>query len=180
MSRTSSVIVAAVVFSAAVQGAAQQPVPTGPSLTARAGVRFAGKTLPGGNSTLTTIQGNALTSTNGSLPDSLVRLRDARFGRIVDTQLTDSSGLFAFKVLDPGSYVIEILSANDSTVMAASQLIHVNAGEAVSAIVKLPFRIPPLAGVLGTSTPQVAAVTTSAATSGVLSTVIAQAEPLSP
>src|SRR6476660_2836181 len=41
---------------------------------------------------LTTSQGNALTSTSGHMSDAVVRLRDARFGRIVDTQLTDKSG----------------------------------------------------------------------------------------
>ena len=97
---------------------------------------------------LTTIQGNALNSTNGPMNDAVVRLRDARFGRIVDTQLTDKSGLFAFKAIDPGSYIVEIMS-NDQSILAASQLLNVNAGEAVSAVVKLPFRIPPFAGILG-------------------------------
>src|SRR4051794_22807239 len=44
-----------------------------------------------------TIQGNALDSTNGQMSGVVVRLRDARFGRIVDTQLTDKAGLFAFR-----------------------------------------------------------------------------------
>ena len=61
---------------------------------------------------LTTIQGNALSSTNGPLNNVAVRLRDARFGTIVDTQVTDKSGLFAFKSLDPGSYIVEVM-AND-------------------------------------------------------------------
>ena len=93
----------------------------------------------------TTIQGNALDSTNGQMTNAIVRLRDARFGRIVDTQLTDKSGIFAFKAIDPGSYIVEIM-ANDQSILAASQLLNVNAGEAVSAVVKLPFRIPPFAG----------------------------------
>lgn len=42
--------------------------------------------------------------------------------------------------------------ANDQTVLAASQLLNVNAGEAVSAVVKVPFRIPPFAGLLGKTT----------------------------
>ena len=100
---------------------------------------------------LTTIQGNALNSTNGQLTNAVVRLRDARFGRIVDTQMTDKSGLFAFKAIDPGSYIVEIMS-NDQSILAASQLLNVNAGEAVSAVVKLPFRIPPFAGILGSTT----------------------------
>lgn len=121
---------------------------------------------------LTTIQGNALSSTNGQLNGVMVRLRDARFGRIVETQLTDKSGLFAFKAIDPGSYIIEMM-ANDQSIMAASQLLNVNAGEAVSAVVKLPFRVPPFAGVLGstTSTPTAAAVATEAAVSSVAAVV---------
>ena len=120
---------------------------------------------------LTTIQGNALNSTNGQLNGVVVRLRDARFGRIVDTQLTDKSGLFAFKALDPGTYIVEIMS-NDQSILAASQLLNVNAGEAVSAVVKLPFRIPPFAGIMGsTSTPTAVAVATEAAASSVAAVV---------
>jgi hypothetical protein len=181
MTRTGSVIVATLVVSASVQISAQPPFPSTPVLAARAGAKVPSTLLPGTNLLLSTIQGNALNSTNGSLPDSIVRLRDARFGRIVGSQTTDKSGLFAFKVVDPGSYVIEIVSPNDASVMAASELINVNAGEAVSAVVKLPFRIPPFAGVLGHTAPQATAVTMSAATSGILSTVITtQAEPVSP
>jgi hypothetical protein len=182
MIRTSSVIAVAVV-AMALQVSAQQPIPSPPVLSASGVARTATpKLLPGTKAVFSTIQGNALTSTNGSLPDSVVRLRDARFGRIVDTQYTDKAGLFAFKVVDPGAYVIEIISAtNEASVLAASQLIHINAGEAVSAVVKLPFRIPPFAGVLGHNAAQAVAVTSSAATSGVLATVItAQTEPVSP
>jgi hypothetical protein len=114
------------------------------------------------------IQGNALSSTNGQLANTTVRLRDARFGRIVGSQLTDQSGLFTFKALDPGSYIVEMIG-NDHSILAASQVLNINAGEAVSAVVKLPFRIPPFAGVLGNATPTTAAtVTAEAATSSVL------------
>jgi hypothetical protein len=159
-------------------GRARVPAPTMTTASivpARTPVRM----LPGtrGN-VLTTIQGNALDSANGSLRDSLVRLRDARFGRIVDTQLTDKSGLFAFRALDPGSYIIEILG-QDQSILAASQMLSVNAGEAVSAVVKLPFRFQPLSGVIGQTVGQAATVTSAAAASGVLATEIAGA-PVSP
>lgn len=141
-------------------------VPPNPLSTA------ASRILPGTKpNVFTTIQGNALNSTNGSLPNAMVRLRDARLGRIVDTQITDKSGLFAFRAVDPGSYIVEIISENQQ-IIAASQLLNVNAGEAISAVVK-PFRIPPFAGVLGHSAPQAATVTSAAATSGVLTTVVA-------
>jgi hypothetical protein len=120
---------------------------------------------------LTVIQGNALSSTNSHLTSAVVRLRDARFGRIVDTQLTDKSGLFAFRAIDPGSYIVEIM-ANDQSILAASQLLNVNAGEAVSAVVKLPFRVPQFAGLMGsTTTPSAVAVATEAAASSVVSVV---------
>src|SRR5829696_2943337 len=182
MTRTSSVIVAAFVVSASLQIGAQSRLSSLSALSARGGDKTTTGLSHGTSSpVITTIVGNALSSSNSALPDHVVRLRDARFGRIVDTQLTDKAGLFAFKVVDPGSYVIEIVSANGSSVLAASELINVNAGEAVSAIVKLPFRIPPFAGVLGHSAPQAIAVTMTAATSGILSTVItAQTEPVGP
>jgi hypothetical protein len=94
------------------------------------------------------IQGNALTSTNGHMDGANVRLRDARFGRIVDDSGDRQVGLFAFKSIDPGSYIIEIV-ANDQSVFAASELLSIEAGEVVSAIVKLPFHLPLFGGIMG-------------------------------
>jgi len=126
----------------------------------------------------TTIQGNALTSTNGPLNEVTVRLRDARFGHIVSSQFTDKSGQFAFKGVEPGSYIVEVI-ANEQTVVAASQLLNVNGGEAVSAVVKLPFRIPPFAGLLGNSTtPSAGAIAMQAAASGIAA--IVPTVPISP
>jgi len=118
---------------------------------------------------LTTIQGNALNATNGQLNCALVRLRDARFGRIVETQLTDKSGLFTFKALDPGSYIVEIVST-DLSVLAASQLLSVNTGDFVSAVVKLPYQMSSF-GLLGAATPTPTA--TAVATQAALSSVVA-------
>lgn len=143
-----------------------------PSLTAGAR-RAATRLLPGTRlDVLSTVQGNALSSTNGRLASAPVRLRDARLGRIVDTQLTDRAGSFAFTAVDPGIYVVELIGA-DRTVLAASELVTVNAGQAVSAVVKLPFRIPPFGGLLGNATPSAAAVTVAAAGSGVLAVTTA-------
>jgi len=62
--------------------------------------------------------------------------------------------------------------SNNQSILAASQLLNVNAGDAVSAVVKLPFRIPPFAGLMGTSsTPSAAAVATQAAASSIVSVV---------
>ncbi|HZP47031.1 MAG TPA: hypothetical protein VFB07_00740 [Vicinamibacterales bacterium] len=119
-----------------------------------------------------TIQGNALTSTNGQLADALVRLRDARYGRVVETTTTDKSGLFAFHAVDPGSYIVEIMGADETSVLAASQILNVNSGEVVSAIVKLPFRVTPFAGVVagnaGSSASAISVITQAAANSIVM------------
>lgn len=132
-----------------------------PATAARAVPRATPTILPGTRSNVfTTIQGNALNSTNGALADAPVRLRDVRLGRIVDVATTDKSGLFAFHGVDPGSYVVEIVG-NDQVIMAASQIINVSSGEAVSAVVKLPFRLPAFGGLLGAtaqSTPTTAAL----------------------
>jgi hypothetical protein len=129
-----------------------------------ANARLLPGTRPG---VLTSIRGNALDSMGGPLVEAPVRLRDARSGHIVDAQKTDKAGVFEFRGLDPGSYIVEILGP-DSTVLAASQLLSVDAGDAASAVVKLPFRIPPFAGVLGHSTQSATLVTAAAGASQVL------------
>jgi hypothetical protein len=113
------------------------------------------------------IQGNALDATNGQLANALVRLRDARFGQILNKQVTDKLGLFEFKRVEPGTYIVEMVAA-DETILAASQLLNVNAGEAVSTVVKLPFQVSPFAGVLDHSNASLLGVSTQAATSTIL------------
>ncbi len=112
---------------------------------------------------LASIQGNAVSSTNGSLTDTLVRLRDARFGRIIDTVMTDKQGMFVFRGVDPGNYVVEVMSPVNQAVLASSPVLNVSTGEAVSALVKLPFRIPPIAGLLGNTGQTTASAVSSAA-----------------
>ena len=175
-------IVAMAVFAAgaiSVSGlSAQAPATTAGKAAARKAIQrgVTPTILPGTpESAFTVIQGNALSSSNGPLANSIVRLRDARLGRIMDSQVTDRSGLFAFRPVDPGNYVVELVS-NDQTVMAASQVLSVNAGDTVSAVVRLPFRIPPFAGVFGAA----ATVTSVAADAGVLAQSVASTPDISP
>jgi hypothetical protein len=164
MRRLNLVIGGALVVIAAAQPSAQQMPAAGRTL--------APKLLSGPRAGLiSTIRGNALDSTNGKLVKTVVRLRDARLGRIVGTQVTDAAGMFEFQEVEPGSYIVEIMG-NDDTVLAASQLINVNAAEAATAVVKLAFRIPPFAGILGNSTASAIAVIAQAAAAGVLVTTV--------
>ena len=107
------------------QLAAQQPKAAAApraALTARAvpprGV--APRLLPGTRpDVFSTIQGTALTSTNTFLANANVRLRDARFGQIVETQMTDQAGIFTFRTVDPGSYIVELLGQDRASVLAS-------------------------------------------------------------
>jgi hypothetical protein len=124
----------------------------------------ASKLLPGTRpGVLSSVQGNAVNAQNGALPDTLVRLRDARQGRIVETAITDKQGVFAFRGVDPGNYVVEVMTPASNAVLASSPVLNVGTGETVSALVKLPFRIPPIAGFIGNMTQTTAsAVSTTA------------------
>jgi len=175
MSRTFAAATALFVATGSWSMAAQQSATAGTRTGAKSVVpRVAGSR----SNVLTIIQGNALTSANGPLPGTIVRLRDARFGRVIETQRTDKSGSFAFQVVDPGTYIVELLGQNQ-TVLAASQIINVNAGEAVSAIVKLPVGITPFAGLLNSSiAPAAAIIATQAAATGIAAVV--PTSPVSP
>jgi hypothetical protein len=131
------------------------------------------KMLPGTRpNVFSAIQGNALTSTNGALTDATMRLRDARFGQIVETQLTDRAGVFTFPKVDPGIYIVEIVGLDQVSVLAASEVLTVGPGEAVSAVVKLPFNSQVISsgGPLDRSTSSANALTTQAASAGILAT----------
>ena len=91
---------------------------------------------------LATVRGNALTATNGQLSAASVRLRDVRYGRIVSRVMTDATGMFVFDGVEPGSYIVEIV-ASDGSVVAASQMLSVDVGSIVTAVVKMPIRTPP-------------------------------------
>lgn len=135
------------------------------------------KPIPGADVSVfnSTIQGTALDSTNRALPDTAVRLRNARTGRVIETQVTDKSGGFVFKSVDPGTYVVEIVG-NDHTILAASPLINVSSGDVASAIVKLPFKVPPSGGLLGRSLPHAAAIAAAALAAGVLGSQVVGAQ----
>jgi hypothetical protein len=130
------------------------------------------KVLPGTReSAFSKIKGNTIDSKDKALPHSRVRLRDASFGRIVDTQISDNTGLFAFRTVDPGPYVVELLGI-DEKVLAASALVNVGAGQSVSVVVQLPIGVSPYGIVLGHADPHAGAVMAAAGDSGVLATKV--------
>jgi len=123
------------------------------------------------SSSIATIRGTALTATNKPLAQARVRLRNARTGRINNAAITDHAGLFEFHSVEPGSYVVELVTSRDD-VLAASDFLHPNGGEIVSCIVKLPYELPSAGGVLGHLNAAALAVTATAAAAGLLATQI--------
>src|SRR5215469_17900359 len=78
---------------------------------------------PAAQALFSTIQGHAVNASDAVLADATVRLRDARTGRIVQVTKTDRAGLYRFRDVEPGSYVVELVDDKGAT-QAASQLVH--------------------------------------------------------
>jgi len=133
---------------------AQQPPPTG---------------TPGAQpGTLTTnqtgaISGDVRTGDKDPASRRTVQLRDAQSGRVVATNTTDKAGAFTFSGVQPGSYIVEVLGANQS-VLAASSVLTVQAGQTLSVVLGLPIA----GGILGGTGGMAAMVAAGAAAAGVL------------
>jgi len=154
---------------------AQQPAPAGTLVRAEAQTRA----LPGTpQSVFAVVQGSAISAANTMIAGGVVRLRDIKFGRITDVQTTDTAGHFAFTSVDPGSYVVELLG-KDERVLAASDIVTVEAGRNVSTIVRVPSNVAP-GGFFHSGVPVAVAVAAAAAAAGVLAITPGSAPDMSP
>src|SRR5437867_10003296 len=134
----------AIVMSAASAQGQSPSASSQPPLTTRATPRL----LPGTRvDVFSTIRGSAFDSEDAKLPSSLVRLRDTRMGQVIDTQVTDKSGVFAFYRVDPGYYIVELFDSNRRT-LAASPMVITGPGATASTTVKLPIKSSMLASLL--------------------------------
>ena len=89
---------------------AQQPAASNAGRFADTGVRVLTEPT---RSVFTAVEGSVLKSDSSKFAGALVRLREARVGRIVLTQQADEDGLFRFRPLDPGSYIVELLGRRE-------------------------------------------------------------------
>jgi Carboxypeptidase regulatory-like domain len=94
------------------------------------------------------IEGGVVDRLGAAVPNSLVRVRNARSGRIPENLVTDKRGAFAFRPIDPGTYVVEVLN-NAKALVAASSLISVNAGDTAKVVVRLPAEPSQLGNLFG-------------------------------
>jgi hypothetical protein len=120
---------------------------------------------------LSSIPGTAVNWTNTPLVNAPLRLRDARYGRIVGSAVSDRFGAFEFRGLQPGSYVVELMNASMEVVLATSPIVNLGTGDTVATLVKLPYKQSPLSGLGGLSTALV--IGAAAAAAGVLATTVA-------
>jgi hypothetical protein len=152
------IVALVLVLATGVQAGAQGPAPARTNAPAA---------MPGTAAAVSAmIHVSAVTATNTALPGRLVRLRDARFGRLVASHTTDEAGTFTFRDVDPGSYIIELLGG-DQSIEATSALLAVDAGAVVYAVVRQPTRRE-TAGWFAHGVAQAAAIAAAAAAAGVL------------
>jgi hypothetical protein len=174
MNRVLLAVAAAVVVVTTIPSRAQQQSSTGTQ--ARADVPRVVARVP--SALLAVIQGTATrpmqdnvpaavsssrTSKTGGLPNTTVRLRDARYGRLVATQITDRTGAFAFRNVEPGPYLVELVGTNQAT-SATTPLISANAGDIINAVIRQPSTSAaaeqlPLAVAIAQAIPAVVSVT---------------------
>jgi hypothetical protein len=120
-------------------------------------------TLPGTSSAaFATIHVSAVSATNTALPGWMVRLRDARLGRLLASHTTDEQGTHTFRDVDPGSYIIELVGA-DQSIQATSALLGADAGAVVYAVVRLPTRPEGLAAFFSNGVALATAIAAAAA-----------------
>ena len=148
------------------------------SALAQTPVQLTGTTQPIYTNSVATIRGVALTATNHPLADARVRLRNARTGRVAGVKTTDQAGLFEFASVEPGSYIVELVTSKDEA-LAASDLLNPNGGDLLSTIVKLPYEIPAGGLLFGHMSASALAITAAAAAAGVLA-IVATGSDVSP
>ncbi|MBM3771590.1 MAG: carboxypeptidase regulatory-like domain-containing protein [Acidimicrobiia bacterium] len=122
------------------------------------------------------VLGAALKADSSRFANAPVRLRNARTGSIVRTDHTDNEGLFRFRPVERGSYVVELTS--EMSVLAASPLFNLNAGEIVQTIVREPFGPDKLLPVADFAETHASAVQAAAEASGILA--VKPGDPVSP
>jgi hypothetical protein len=111
----------------------------------------------------TSIVGAAWNVDNTPIPGGRVRLRNVTTGKIESAAVTDDLGQFTFTRMDPGSYVIELVSENGK-LLSVGQTFTVGPGETVATFIRLGSKAPWFDGFFKNAA---AAVAAAAASTGV-------------
>ncbi len=119
--------------------------------------------------------GVAWKSDSTRYPNARIRLRYVTTGRAVDRTDTNAEGEFHFEGVEPGAYVVELVSDTDR-VLALGDLFGVTPGSVVTTAVRLSSRAPWFAGFFTNA----AAAAISAASSIGITAVGSNGRPVSP
>jgi len=149
---TAALVLVAMAFARA--GAAQTPQPPQSIVRPTTTASFA---------TTGIVVGMAWKGDSTPFPQARIRLRNVQTGRGMARTESDAEGRFRFDRVEPGLYVVELLSDQDR-VLAVGDLFSVIAGGEVRTFVRLSSKAPWFGGFFGSAA---AAVISAASTLGV-------------
>ena len=129
-----------------------------------------------GGSTNAVVAGQTLDSAGAPLPFVPVRIRNLDTAEIVGQSTSNHLAEFSFLVPGGPTYVVELIEKKGGQVLAVSPAVTTKAGEAVGVIVKLPAKLPTMAGFFGNT----AAAILSAASAAGITAVTATGNPVTP
>jgi hypothetical protein len=115
------------------------------------------------STTLGVVLGSAWRADSQPYPQARIRLRSVDTGRGVARTVSDADGRFMFERVEPGSFVVELLSPEDK-VLAIGDLFGVTAGGQVTTLVRLSSKAPWFGGFFANAA---AAAISAASTLGV-------------
>jgi hypothetical protein len=159
-------LVAAIALAATVTIGAQSTPPARPQ---------AGSTAAAAMPSTGSIVGTAWKGETTPYPQARIRLRNVQNGRGVARTDSDSTGRFRFFEVQPGAYVVELLSEQDK-VLAVGDLFGVVTGAEATTLVRLNLKTTWIGGFFGNAA---AAAISAASTLGVTA-VGSNGRPVSP
>lgn len=141
----------------------QQAAASPSAARAVAGPRMAPGRALGETRRVSAIVGAAWRADNTPISQAKLRLRNVVSGRLQAHAVADDLGQFAFQTIEPGSYVVELVT-EDGSVLTVGHTFSVAAGETVATFVRLGTKVPWFNGFFGNAA---AAVASTAAAAGV-------------
>jgi hypothetical protein len=122
------------------------------------------------------IMGTAWKADNTPIPQAKVRLRNVASGKTVAAAIANDAGQFTFGDIEPGPYIVELISDN-GRILAVSHTLAVGQGETIATFVRLGSKVPWFGGFFVNAA---ASVTAAAASTGVTAVAPEEMRPVSP
>lgn len=101
-------------------------------------VRLTGPWLPSDPSAVTRVVGSVIDIRQVPVSYAHVQLRDLRSGAVLGERDTDPKGEFEFTLIEPGTYVVELIESR--TVIALSNAGSISRYQTLRAVINLPGR----------------------------------------